>query len=137
MPWRPHRKAAQPGTSFQKPDPRKAEGAGWAQRAVEASGLLTAGQSPRLPLGPLGDAKFPVLKDADTALASDPSAQKKPCSESLRSQLACVKAGLRSQKCSPLIPCALGAARSKDEGPALACHCPGALSLSDALGAHS
>lgn len=35
-----------------------------------------------LPLGPLGDAKFPVLKDADTALASDPSAQKEPCSES-------------------------------------------------------
>lgn len=48
-------------------------------QAAEASVLLSAGRSPRaFPV------LFPVLKDADTVLASDPSAQEEPCSESFK-----------------------------------------------------
>lgn len=118
MPWHPHRKETHLDTSFQEPNQPRAEGAGWDTRAAEASVSLPWARSRELLhrqhtfLGPPADAKFPVLRDADTALAVDPSAQKEPtCRASRRSQLACVTAALRSQKHSPLTPCALSAAR--------------------------
>lgn len=120
MPRRPRRKAASPGSSFQKPDQPRAEGAGQdtagrggvrSPRCRLSLGSPRCRQEPtRFPWGLQVPPSSRCSRTPTWLWLQTPPPRRSPALRAPRSQCACGKAGLWSQKCSPLTPRALSVA---------------------------
>lgn len=127
------RDAAHPGTSFQKPDPPRAEGASW---DTAGSGGICS------PLCRPEPTRFPRPVPGAQGRRHGSGFRPLCPGGALLRELREVSSHARRPACGHRSalhgPHVLSVRRGpEDECPALACHCPGVLSLSDPLGAHS